>query len=218
MEDTTCFQKILSWRSCVPDADILKTRPDATSTVSTFLTLPPLPVDSYISESQTDTWTRTGWTKAHIRHLFDATLTWDYLPFCLLRKDLFMRDYESGSSQFCSSSLVHATLAISSRLINENDNNTILPSGWLGSKFFFDEANRALQALLPAKNLPDIQALGVLSLYQMRCGLEGRALGFAKDFARNITELCNQEPRGNQDDQYINACAITYCRAVSLVR
>lgn len=189
--------------------------------MSTHLSFPPLPLDSYVSESQVDGWTRTGWTKAHVRHLFDATFTWDYLPFCLLRKALFIRDYDSGSTQFCSSALVHATLAISSRLINENDNDRIRPSGWLGSKFFFSEAEAALQTQSSgeARSLPDIQALGVLSLYHIRCGLEEEAFKCAVAFARAIIDLCNNETDlVGRDEEYLKTRSITYNGAVSLVR
>lgn len=191
----------------------------ASSALSTLLTLPPLPLDSYVSKSQTDTWTQTGWTKAHIRHLFDAAFTWDYLPFCFLCKDLFIKDYESGLNQFCSSALVHAILALSCRIINENDNQKVFPSGWLGSQTFVDEAQAALKIKGAAESLPNIQAYGVLSLYQMRCGKEEESFKFAEAFASSIIELCENKPRiVKEEPQYIKARSTTYCGAVSLIR
>lgn len=160
---TSCFQQLLSWRSCVPTRSTQDTF--GTPSGTTQLLFPPRPLDAYASESQLDTWTQTGWTKAHIRHLFDVVFTWDYLPFCVLCKDLFIQDYESASFQFCSSSLVNAILALASCLINDNNKDATLPSGWLGSRIFFDEATRGLQVQQSIKTLPDIQALGILSLY-----------------------------------------------------
>ena len=100
--DLPCFHQLLSWRSCrseLSDSHLLGKRPEQ----STILSLPPLPRDAYVSQSRTDTWTDTGWTRAHIRHLFDVLFTWDYLPFCLLCKDLFLQDYNNGSNKYCSS-------------------------------------------------------------------------------------------------------------------
>lgn len=166
-----------------------------------------------------DIWTQTGWTKAHIRHLFDATFIWDYLPVCLLRKDLFIQDYESGSARFCSPELVHAILAISSRVINENENATTFSSGWLGSQFFSDEAKRALQTQGSTRTLPNIQALGVLSLYKVRCGREEEALEFAETFVSSIIELCKHESRSSkEEEEYVSARATTYSGAISLIR
>lgn len=185
---------------------------------TTRMILPPLPRDTYISEPQLDTWTQTGWTKSHIRHLFDVVFTWDYLPFCFLCKDLFIQDYENASPQFCSSPLVNATLALASRLMNDNDMDEKLPSGWLGSQFFFDAATRGLQAQ-STKSLPNIQTLGILSLYEIRCGREEEAFEFAESLISDVTELCKIESRkGEETDEYTQARATTYCGAVSLVR
>jgi hypothetical protein len=65
-----CFVQLLSWKLCcsrLTDHSLAET-PEQSIT----LFLPTLPLDAYISQLQLDTWTRTGWTKAHIRHLFDA--------------------------------------------------------------------------------------------------------------------------------------------------
>ena len=187
---------------------------------STLLTFPPLPLDSYASEKQPDTWTRTGWTRAHVRHLFDAIFTWDYLPFCLLDKDLFIRDYESNSTRFCSSALVYATLAISARLINENDNEKVLPSGWLSSKLFCDEAKKALQqAEQSTTSLPDVQALGILSLYYLRCGLETTAMELALSFYHGITDICEGvTPESQEDELYNKVRTVTLHGAGFLIR
>lgn len=216
--DLSCFDELHSWRSCHPR--INERNPSKISEQSTILSLPPLPLDAYISHSHTDTWTRTGWTMAHIRHLFDTILTWDYLPFSLLCKDQFLQDYQNGSNRFCSSALVHAVLALASRLINENEDDfRLLPSGWFGSKFFLNDAEALLQSSGPLNSLPDIQALGILSCYQIRCGQEAKAHELAEACLVSITELCQREPLvSKEEEQYSRARATTYCGAVSLVR
>ncbi|KJZ68074.1 hypothetical protein HIM_12537 [Hirsutella minnesotensis 3608] len=213
----TCFNELLSWRTCC--------RPGGNHVSgeiidqSTTLTLPPIPLDSYTLQTREDTWTRTGWTLAHIRHLLDVLNTWDYLPFCLMSKDLFLQDYLCCSDRFCSSALVHALLAIATRLINErNDDEGYLPSGWLRSKLLFDEAEACISNGKPG-SLPDVQACGILSLYLLRSGQEARAQKVAEDFRSRIGDLCQSEPlAGKKGSQYASVSYVTYRSAVSLVR
>lgn len=218
----TCFDQLLSWRSCRAsrrDGSSLPIPLEAPSLSSTLIAVPLRPVDAYTSELHTDTWTRTGWTTAHLRHLFDALITWDYLPFCLLCKDSFLQDFESGSTQFCSSTLVYTMLALATRLVNEdNDDTETLPTGWFGSTIFFEKAQAAVQDSRLCNSLPDIQALGLLSLYKLRCGQEAEAQGFADDFAASITDLCQREPLTAKGEQYARVRATTYCGAISLIR
>lgn len=208
-----CFDQLLSWRSCGPGPSLAEKLRQ-----STILTLPPLPIDAYASEPPTDIWTDTGWTRAHIRHLFDVLLTWDYLPFCLIHRDSFLQDFHSGSDRFCSVALVHAILALSTRLVNEyGDSSDVLPTGWVGSKYFYERAQALLRDNKQIISLPDVQALGILSLYHMRCGRETEAQGLAEVFANTITELC-QRVKAKEDGQYVRARATTYCGAVYLTR
>lgn len=222
-DDSPCFKHLRSWGACVPsrsDKDALTETAEVVPTLSTILSFPPLPLDAYTSQSQTDAWTRTGWTKAHILYLFDVLFTWDILPVCLLSKDLFLRDYDSGEAEYCSSALVHATLALASRMINELDNVDVLPSEWLGSTFFFKECQAAMQDKSWENSLPNIQALGMLALYQVRCGREKEAWDCAVAFASGIADLCGiaSQSDGEHEAQYMNACTTTYCGAVTLVR
>ncbi|KAK3389821.1 nitrate assimilation regulatory protein nirA [Podospora didyma] len=219
-----CFGQLLSWRLCRPpppptDAYI------AAKTPPTVLSLPLIPLDAHSPPLQphVDTWTRTGWTRAHIRHLVDALLTWDFLPFCLFSKDLFLQDYHTESTQFCSAGLVHAVLALATRLINEADDDDagLLPSGWLGSNLFFDAAAAMVLDTGPVHSLPDIQAVGVLALYHIRCGREAEAQKLTEIFVSRITVLCQRDApfAGNgEDEQYARSRATTYCGAITLAR
>ncbi|KAK0614292.1 hypothetical protein B0T14DRAFT_528201 [Immersiella caudata] len=211
----TCFDQLLTWRSCRPNPSTV----DAVTPPP--LSLPPLPLDAYAVHSrQIDTWTRTGWTRAHIRHLIDALRTWDYLPFCLFCEDLFLRDYDNGETRFCSPGLVHAILALSTRLINESsDESALLPSGWLSSQVLFNEARTSLSDDSGAVTLPDIQALGILAIYRLRRGLEAEARELAHVFATRITQFCQRPlPDDELRDDCSKARVITYCGAVSLMR
>ncbi|UNI24014.1 hypothetical protein JDV02_009794 [Purpureocillium takamizusanense] len=193
--------------------------PAKTPDPSTILSLPPRPLDVYASQSHLDVWTRTGWTVAHIRHLFDVLGTWDSLALCLLSRDVFLRDYQNGSGRFCSSALVHALLALSARLVNgASDNKDVLPSRWVGSKIFSDEAAAIIENDRHRSNLPNVQALGVLSLYRLRLGQEADALRLAEALLAGVTELCQCGQSDGDQAEYTKALATTYCSAVSLVR
>lgn len=101
--------------------------------------------------------------------------------------------------------------------MNESsDDAALLPSGWLSSQVLFDEA----RANLSEGCLPDIQALGVLSLYHLRCGFEAEARELVEAFAARTAEHC-QRPLPDDEparEDFSKARLITYCGAVSLVR
>lgn len=180
------------------------------------LSLTSLPL---VSKSHRDPWTRTGWTRAHMRHLFDSLITRDYLPFSFICQDLFLHDYHVESRRFCSPALVHAMLAVATRSINgKGDDARTLPDGCFGSRMFFDEAVAIIQDSGSPLGLPDIQALGMLALYELRREQEAKALGLAETFAESITELCQQEPLISHGEDYTRARATTYCGAISLIR
>ncbi|KAH6628042.1 hypothetical protein F5144DRAFT_577796 [Chaetomium tenue] len=225
---TSCFEQLLSWQSCLPHLqDDDNGRPEtqgasrATSVQPTSLLLPHLPLDAYTTQSHIDPWTKTGWTNAHIRHLIDALRTWDHLPFCLFSEDLFLQDYTSGSTRFCSSALVHAILALSIRLINEgNDDGVAYLSGWPRSRSLLDTARKLLRDTKPPSTLPDVQALGMLSLYYLRCGRETEAQEYADAFTAGMNGLLQSPPPSIQVEEKSHAQSITmsYCGAVSLKR
>ncbi|KAM4061174.1 putative nitrate assimilation regulatory protein nirA [Hirsutella rhossiliensis] len=204
------------------DLSTLTEAPKATLTpaLATPVSISSLPFDG-ASHAQTDRWTRIGWTVASVRQLLDALLTWDYLPFCLMCKDPFLRDYYSGSTRYCSSALVNALLALATRVVHETNNETESPGPGFkcGSKTFFDEADAIIHGTGHSTNLPDIQAIGILSLYQITCGREAEAQALAESFAARIADLCLQEPlEGAEAEEYAKVRATSYCGAVSLIR
>lgn len=218
---SSCFDQLLSWRSCHPtfqQRDLSKS--PSSLAASGELSLPSAPLDAYSASMEIDGWTQIGWTRAHIRHLFDVLVTWDSICLCILRKKEFLQDYETGSHRFCSTALVHALLALATRLIDETENDAhILPSGWLGSNYFLRKANEMLQKQASTDSLPDIQALGILALYHIRCGKEDEALKHAELCSERIQSLCLRETGvASTDEESVKVRATTYCGAISLRR
>lgn len=218
---SSCFDQLLSWRSCHPTFwQRNKDQSPLAASTGGDLLLPSAPVDAYSALAEIDVWTQVGWTRAHIRHLFDVLVTWDYLSLCVLSKNEFLHDYEVNSSRYCSSALVHALLALSARLINEaEDDSHILPSGWRGSKYFLRKAEALLLEQGATHSLPDIQSMGILAFYHIRCGREKEARELAELCSAGIRSLCLREAdAGQSDEQYIKVRATTYCAAISLLR
>lgn len=117
---------------------------------------------------------------------------------------------------------MYSILALSTLLINgEDDNLETLRSGWLGSQRFHDAAERCLGDTNElGLSLPDIQALGIVSLYQLHRGEESEALEIARAFLQRISELYEQGvPLEYQlDATYPIIRDTTYSGAVSLGR
>lgn len=220
LSSLSCFDYMLSWRSCHPTFPNRNAARSSSPRSSIELSLPAAPNDAYAASLQRDTWTQTGWTRAHIRHLFDVLSTWDNIAFSLLRKEEFLHDFEAGSSRFCSTALVNALLALSTRLINEKeDDSDILPSGWFGSRRFLLKANALLRSQGLRDRLPDIQSLGILALYHIRCGRENEARDLAESCASSVRALFSGNIAVDPlNEQYVKVQATTYCGAVSLLR
>ncbi|GAB1311988.1 hypothetical protein MFIFM68171_02198 [Madurella fahalii] len=87
-------------------------------------------------------------------------------------------------------------------------------------KVFFDEARaRLFDDSSSVVDLPDIQALGILAQYRLRCGLEAEASELAEAFVARIAEHCQRPlPDDENREDFSKARVITYCSAVSLIR
>ncbi|KAJ6436317.1 nitrate assimilation regulatory protein nirA [Purpureocillium lavendulum] len=221
------------WAGTQSEANFPVTRGSALGSVS----LPP-PSPGRGKEQRVDPWTRTGWAVAMIREQLHSLLMADYLPFCLLCEDVFLKDLATGEGRYCSPALVNSLLALASRTWNEHqhphpnqrqqeqpnyhDVSDVgsPPSGWWYSQALFDEAEALISDKSPPDTLPDIQTLGMLALYHVSCGRDAEAYELAGSFAAAIAELCLREPlaEDEQDEQYAQVRATTYCGAQSLVR
>lgn len=172
-----------------------------------------------------DNWTpRTGWPARKTQKLLISLLN-DYLPSCLLCSGPFMRDFEAGSTRYCSPALVNALLCLSTRVDGGDRTESAPPSQGLAqrptartSTAFFDEAQSCLSEKGSLDKLPNIQALGILSLYKLVCGHESQARALAESFADAMTDLCLREAARPVEEQYRVVRATSYCASISLIR
>ena len=93
-----------------------------------------------------------------------------------------------------------------------------MPSPLFLSQAFYDEAFCLVYRDGYPQKLPDVQALGMLSLYKVSCGDMPGALEMAEGFSQAATTLCLQQPHAAYDDQLCRVQAMTYCGAITLVR
>ena len=122
-------------------------------------------------------WTQVTDDEQLISHLMTMYFTWHYPFFTTLSKDLFCRDYLAGvSTQYCSSLLVNAMLALGCHFsfcdgAREDPQN----SATVGDHFF-KEAKRVLLENDEHENakLCNVQAFALMSVREAGCGREGK--------------------------------------------
>ncbi|KAL2011566.1 hypothetical protein VTN00DRAFT_4284 [Thermoascus crustaceus] len=132
-------------------------------------------------ERQTDysvtRWTRVTDDEQLIGHLMTMYFTWHYAYFTTLSKDLFYRDYVRGrSSQYCSSLLVNAMLALGCHFSSwEGSREDPMDSATAGDHFFKEAKRLILEYDEHEKaKLCTVQALALMSVREAGCGREGK--------------------------------------------
>lgn len=171
-------------------------------------------------EDAENCWVTFGWSKSYAQELIDDVLAWDFFPSCFICQEHFKQEYKGDSGEQCSRSLVAALLSLAMRLTG---NRAGIARGHsfdylAASDFLFEEATELLQRNRYSRNLADIQTLGALSLFHLRCGQEAQAQDLAEEFACAITNLCLTPCPASKGSGYKRARAVTYCGAISLNR
>lgn len=122
-------------------------------------------------------WTRVTSDEHLISHLLTMYFTWHYPFFTTLSKDLFYRDYVRGvPSQYCSSLLVNAMLALGCHFSTWNGAREDPDNSATAGDHFFKEAKRLVlenDEHVNAK-LCTVQALALMSVREAGCGREGK--------------------------------------------
>ncbi|KKK14892.1 hypothetical protein P175DRAFT_0472874 [Aspergillus ochraceoroseus IBT 24754] len=128
-------------------------------------------------ESAVAQWTRVTDDEQLTSHLLTMYFTWHYPFFTTLSKELFYRDYVRGvSSQYCSSFLVNAMLALGCHFSSWPDAREDPDNPATAGDHFFQEAKRLIldnDELVNSK-LCTVQALALMSVREAGCGREGK--------------------------------------------
>lgn len=109
------------------------------------------------------------------RHLIALYFCWEYPNFAPMSKEHFLRDFHARKGRFCSSLLVNALLSLGCQLSDRCPCCTAGQESGSGKPRkcgdeFFKEAHRLLASVPNHSALMTIQALGIMSLRQARCG------------------------------------------------
>lgn len=122
-------------------------------------------------------WTRVTDDEHLVNHLMTMYFTWHYPFFTALSRDLFYRDYVGGyPSQYCSSLLVNAMLALGCHFsVWEGAREDPRDSATAGDHFF-KEAKRVLLENDEHENakLCTVQAFALMSVREAGCGRESK--------------------------------------------
>ncbi|KAF9894603.1 hypothetical protein FE257_006491 [Aspergillus nanangensis] len=163
-------------------------------------------------------WTRVTDNEQLISHLMTMYFTWHYPFFTTLSKDLFYRDYINGrSSQYCSSLLVNAMLALGCHFSSWEGAREDPRNASTAGDHFFKEARRLILENDEDSNakLCTVQALALMSVREAGCGREGKgwvysgmSFRMALDLGLNVdsTSLATR----NLDEEEVDARRITF--------
>lgn len=121
-------------------------------------------------------WTRVTKSKELIRHLLTMYFTWHYAYFTTMSKKLFYRDFVKGrSTQYCSSLLVNAMLALGCHFSSWPAARRDPKDSATAGDHFFKEAKRLIleNDEHEKAKLCTVQALALMSVREAGCAREG---------------------------------------------
>ncbi|KGQ10183.1 Conidial development protein fluffy [Beauveria bassiana D1-5] len=166
------------------------------------------------------------WSQARVLRVLDNILQWDCVAFCLIDRERFKLDLQTGETTYCAPALVNALLALSAVVFRHNiieevaNRETGKPAWDVLSATLAGEAIHTLHrgTWLP-ETIPEIQALGVLALYCACNSWKEESRNFAMEFAEAIRKFCVQNANlGSEPTSTRRITASTYCGAISLNR
>ena len=161
-------------------------------------------------------WTSVTKDVSLIRELIKLYFTWEHPIFSLVCKDPFIKDFEDEKRRYCSSALVNAMISLACRFLDFSNARLDWPQ--LSDRFFHE----AKQHLADSKEvtLPNVQALGLLSLRETVWGRQDKSMRFAEDCAKMALAM-NTGSDGSDladDAEYRTVRGTTICGAFSLCR
>ncbi|KAF7167053.1 hypothetical protein CNMCM6106_002603 [Aspergillus hiratsukae] len=163
-------------------------------------------------------WTRVTDDEQLISHLMTMYFTWHYPFFTTIPKDLFYRDYIRGvSSQYCSSLLVNAMLALGCHFSSWKGARADPSNSATAGDHFFKEAKTLVLENDEHANakLCTVQALALLSVREAGCGREGKGwvysgMSFRMAFDLGLNLDSNSLGTRKLADEELDARRITF--------
>lgn len=164
-------------------------------------------------------WTNVTHDRELILHFLNMYFCWHYPYFTTLSKELFYRDFLTGTpSHYCSAILVNAMLALGCHFSSKPQARAKPENPSTIGDHFFAEAKRLLytdEELVNAK-LCTVQALALMSVREAGCGREnkgwvysGMSFRMASDLGLNV-DVPAMNTSSKLSDEDIDARRITF--------
>lgn len=190
---------------------------DASSTITS-----PVPSETNVVRPREEaiiSWTTVTRDKDLILHFLNMYFCWHYPYFTTLSKELFYRDFLTGtSSQYCSAFLVNSMLALGCHFSSKPEARADPEESGTTGDHFFAEAKRLLyenEEFANAK-LCTVQALALMSVREAGCGREskgwvysGMSFRIASDLGLNVDAPAMNDS-SKLSDEDIDARRITF--------
>ncbi|KAJ2903912.1 hypothetical protein MKZ38_009147 [Zalerion maritima] len=147
-------------------------------------------------------WTNVTADPQLVEHLLTLYFCWEYPTFASLSKEHFLRDFQEGSSRFCSPILVNALLALGCRFSSAPNTRADPNDPYSSGDHFFRESLRLFNEEQNHHSLTTIQALGIMSIREASCGRDSESWFYAGQSIRLAIEmgLHRMSSEGNEDE------------------
>lgn len=164
-------------------------------------------------------WTNVTQDKDLILHFMNMYFCWHYAYFTTLSKELFYRDFLTGTnSQYCSPLLVNVMLALGCHFSSKPTARSHPEDASTTGDHFFAEAKHLLHENdeFGIPKLCTVQALALMSVREAGCGREskgwiysGMSFRLASDLGLNVDPVSMSDARRFSDEE-IDARRITF--------
>jgi hypothetical protein len=143
---------------------------------------------------------------------------WEYPIFAPLSREHFLKAFQDGGTDHCSSILVNALLALGCRFSTQPRTRANPEDPYTSGDHFFQESLRLLHHESDHHNLTTIQALGLLSLREASCGRNSESRHYAAQSIRLAVEMGLDRNLGGvaDDDEETVVELVTFWGAFTL--
>ncbi|KAK5654556.1 hypothetical protein OQA88_7185 [Cercophora sp. LCS_1] len=147
------------------------------------------------------TWTSVTSDTRLVQHLLDLYFCWEYPTLASLSREHFTTDFRAGRDRFCSSLLVNALLALSSRFSDRPELRTDPENSHTAGDTFFNEAQRLFWEKEEHHDVTTVQALGIMSIREASFARHVESRYYAGQSVRLCIEMGLHKMHTNGDKQ-----------------
>ncbi|KAK6844040.1 fungal-specific transcription factor domain-containing protein, partial [Apiospora arundinis] len=164
---------------------------------------------------------RGAWTSVTedtdlVQHLLALYFCWEYPTFTTIHKEFFLADFLSGKQKFCSAALVNALLALGCLFSSQVGIATSLDDPHTLGDQFFKETLRLIAQETSQYSLTTVQAFGILSIREARCGRNVESRYYAGQSMRLAVEMGLHQVGYDPDMEDMAVSVVTFWGAFTL--